>query len=587
MMKRTIAAKKSPKRATRLPRSPRSLASWTPEGATILSTMEFLTTNAESPASDDEDGAETDSTPTDANREEAIGYLCQRLSLPRIQTLLVTYLLYHTARYPRVSCDMEDLSNMMRVHPLRMMQMNNDLAQLEDLGYIVRNYDVPSGQGWTMSREAYDAFVKNQSFDPQSIILTSNLDFLERVSQYIDEGMRYDSNGLIAENITRLMKRNSHLQLVVNLQKMSCDVDRYFMLIMMVTMGIERDKCVSPGDMERMFPPRTVRTILQHLRQGSHPFCRNGHIEAYNQDGMTQFNQWVLTQQAWVDMLGSMEEAQILVPGMEDQASQVLTRYTDIVPRQLFFSSTTQEQVNRLMHFLSEKQYANICQALKQRGMPTGFCCLFYGTPGTGKTELVQQLAIATQRDLFQVDLSPLRDKYVGESEKQVKRIFDRYRALVHSCERAPILFFNEADGIFGNRMENTLLSVDKMENAIQNIILQEMESLEGIMICTTNLTTCLDKAFDRRFLFKLEFDKPTNEARKCIWQSMLEGLNDEQATYLANHFDFSGGQIQNISRKQVINAIFSGKEDIDYEQIKIDCQNETLSRNNVRRIGF
>ena len=584
MMKRTIAAKKSPKRATR---SPRSLASWTAEGATILSTMEFLTTNAESPASDDEDGAETDSTPTAANREEAIEYLCQRLSLPRIQTLLVTYLLYHTARYPRVSCDMEDLSNMMRVHPLRMMQMNNDLAQLEDLGYIVRNYDVPSGQGWTMSREAYDAFVKNQSFDPQSIILTSNLDFLERVSQYIDEGMRYDSNGLIAENITRLMKRNSHLQLVVNLQKMSCDVDKYFMLVMMVTMGIERDKCVSPNDMERMFPPRTVRTILQHLRQGSHPFCRNGHIEAYNQDGMTQFNLWVLTQQAWVDMLGSMEEAQILVPGMEDQASQVLTRYTDIVPRQLFFSSTTQEQVNRLMHFLSEKQYANICQALKQRGMPTGFCCLFYGTPGTGKTELVQQLAIATQRDLFQVDLSTLRDKYVGESEKQVKRIFDRYRALVRSCERAPILFFNEADGIFGNRMENTLRSVDKMENAIQNIILQEMESLEGIMICTTNLTTCLDKAFDRRFLFKLEFDKPTNEARKCIWQSMLEGLNDEQATYLANHFDFSGGQIQNISRKQVINAIFSGKEDIDYEQIKIDCQNETLSRNNGRRIGF
>ena len=581
MKKRISTAKKS------LRQPSRQLAPWSPEGATILSTMEFLTSNAESPASDDEDGAETDSTPTAANREEAIEYLCQRLSLPRIQTLLVTYLLYHTARYPRVSCDMEDLSNMMRVHPLRMMQMNNDLAQLEDLGYIVRNYDVPSGQGWTMSREAYDAFMKNQSFDPQSIILTSNLDFLERVSQYVDEGMRYDSNGLIAENITRLMKRNSHLPLVVNLQKMSCDVDKYFMLVMMVTMGIERDKCVSPNDMERLFPPRTVRTILQHLRQGSHPFCKNGHIEAYNQDGMTQFNLWVLTQQAWVDMLGSMEEAQILIPSMEDQASQVLTCYTDIVPRQLFFSSTTQEQVDRLMHFLSEKQYANICQALKQRGMPTGFCCLFYGTPGTGKTELVQQLAIATQRDLLQVDLSTLRDKFVGESEKQVKRIFDRYRALVHSCERAPILFFNEADGIFGNRMENTQRSVDKMENAIQNIILQEMESLEGIMICTTNLTTCLDKAFDRRFLFKLQFDKPTNEARKCIWQSMLEGLNDEQATYLANHFDFSGGQIQNISRKQVINAIFSGKDDIDYEQIKIDCQNETITRNNGRRIGF
>jgi SpoVK/Ycf46/Vps4 family AAA+-type ATPase len=185
------------------------------------------------------------------------------------------------------------------------------------------------------------------------------------------------------------------------------------------------------------------------------------------------------------------------------------------------------------------------------------------------------------------VDLSTLRDKFVGESEKQIKEVFDTYRSLVKTQEHAPILFFNEADAIFGNRMENTQRSVDKMENAIQNIILQEMESLNGIMICTTNLTTCLDKAFDRRFLFKLEFEKPTNEARKQIWQSMLEGLNDEQATYLANHFDFSGGQIQNISRKQVINAIFSGTDDIDYEQVKLDCQNETISRNNGRKIGF
>ena len=219
--------------------------------------------------------------------------------------------------------------------------------------------------------------------------------------------------------------------------------------------------------------------------------------------------------------------------------------------------------------------------------MPTGFCCLFYGTPGTGKTELAQQLAIATKRDLMQVELATLRDKFVGESEKQIKEIFDKYRALVRSQERAPILFFNEADAIFGNRMENTQRSVDKMENAIQNIILQEMEQLEGIMICTTNLTTCLDKAFDRRFLFKLEIEKPTNEVRKLIWQSMLTGLNDEQATELANRFDFSGGQIQNISRKQVINAIFSGNDNLDYEQIKIDCQNESISRNNGRKIGF
>ena len=125
--------------------------------------------------------------------------------------------------------------------------------------------------------------------------------------------------------------------------------------------------------------------------------------------------------------------------------------------------------------------YWHICNLLhiavaENRTRLVWICCLFYGAPGTGKTELVQQLAIATQRDLFQVNIATLRDKYVGESEKQLKRIFDKYRSLVRTQEHAPILFFNEADAIFGNRMENTQRSVDKMENALQNIILQEME---------------------------------------------------------------------------------------------------------------
>jgi SpoVK/Ycf46/Vps4 family AAA+-type ATPase len=253
----------------------------------------------------------------------------------------------------------------------------------------------------------------------------------------------------------------------------------------------------------------------------------------------------------------------------------------------LFFSGKTKEQIDRLSSLLQEEKFSSVRSALASRGMPTGFCCLFYGSPGTGKTELVQQLAIATERDLMQVDMSTLRDKYVGESEKRIKHIFSTYRGLVQKQKKAPILFFNEADAIFGNRMENTQHSVDKMENAIQNIILQEMEQFDGIMICTTNLTTSIDKAFDRRFLYKIEFERPTNEARKQIWKSLLSSLNDEQASELANKYDFSGGQIQNITRKQIVHSIFSGSEDLDYEQVKLDCQNEQISRQNGRKIGF
>ena len=125
------------------------------------------------------------------------------------------------------------------------------------------------------------------------------------------------------------------------------------------------------------------------------------------------------------------------------------------------------------------------------------------------------------------------------------------------------------------------------MENALQNILLEQMEKLQGIMICTTNLTSALDKAFERQFLLKLQLPKPNNEARKQIWATMLPGLSETQTTVLANQFDFSGGQIQNVTRKQIINSIFTGTEDMDFNRILDDRKAETMDRSNGRTIGF
>jgi hypothetical protein len=425
-------------------------------------------------------------------------------------------------------------------------------------------------------------------FNPLFFKLTNNYDFLSKANRFIKDGRRYDEDGAIVKNINRLMAQNQQLSVVQNLQNIKGEAEMWFMLQMMTTLAIEVDSYVSSSDLSQMLSDRAVRVILKQIRDGKHPFAQDGYIELRNQAGQVQQGEWVLSNEGWLAMLGSQEEVDSIVPKEdEDENINMLTSYKQLAQRPLYFSGKTEEQVQTLTKLLNEEQLAKVRQALKAHKMPLGFCCLFYGTPGTGKTELVQQLAIATQRDLFQVNIATLRDKYVGESEKQLKRIFDKYRSLVKTQERAPILFFNEADAIFGNRMENTQRSVDKMENALQNIILQEMEVLDGIMICTTNLTSCLDKAFDRRFIYKVEFDKPTHQARKLIWQSMLSSLNDEQATELANRFDFSGGQIQNISRKQVINAIFSGKEELDYDQIKLDCQSESISRNSRGKVGF
>lgn len=128
---------------------------------------------------------------------------------------------------------------------------------------------------------------------------------------------------------------------------------------------------------------------------------------------------------------------------------------------------------------------------------------------------------------------------------------------------------------------------MDKMENSIQNIILQEMEALDGIMIATTNLTTNLDKAFERRFLYKIQFNRPTVEARAAIWQAMMPSLTENDARTLASQFDLSGGEIENIIRKYTVEVILSGQDFIDLSAIIELCRNERISNSTRVKIGF
>ena len=125
------------------------------------------------------------------------------------------------------------------------------------------------------------------------------------------------------------------------------------------------------------------------------------------------------------------------------------------------------------------------------------------------------------------------------------------------------------------------------MENALQNIILQEMENLEGILIATTNLTQNLDSAFERRFLYKVQFERPSIKAKQAIWQSMIPDIDEATAKTLASEYDFSGGQIENIARKQTVEQVLSGIEP-SLESLRKICNAEFLhTRSNTRRLGY
>jgi len=263
-----------------------------------------------------------------------------------------------------------------------------------------------------------------------------------------------------------------------------------------------------------------------------------------------------------------------------------LKTYVEIQEKPLFFNPDEQKQVRHLTNLLSPKKFSSIQHRLQAQKMRKGFACLFYGGPGTGKTETVLQIARQTGRDIMQVDIASLRSRLVGESLKNIRNVFTTYRELCDISDVTPILFFNEADGIFNKRTTRIQQYCDKEENAMQNVILQEMEDLDGILIATTNLTSNLDKAFERRFLYKIEFSKPVTEVKAKIWSSMLKRLSKKDALHLASHFDFSGGQIENIARKRTVDYILSGKF-ASLDEIENYCRAELLGGKERKSIGF
>ena len=271
----------------------------------------------------------------------------------------------------------------------------------------------------------------------------------------------------------------------------------------------------------------------------------------------------------------------------ESEPVSGLIKSDSLTEKELYYDSPVKGSLATLCNLLSEDRYTQVRAALDEKGMRTGFTCLFYGSPGTGKTESVYQLARKTGRDIIMADVSKLKSMWVGESEKNLRRLFSDYRRMVEGKSLTPILLFNEADAIFGIRKSGADGAVDKMENSLQNIILQEMEDLKGILIATTNLTENLDKAFERRFLYKVHFEKPSVQVKASIWSSMLPELTEDEVAKLSVGFDFSGGQIENIVRKKTVQSILTGKEP-SFDDIQQYCTEEEINtRPTIKKIGF
>jgi hypothetical protein len=191
-----------------------------------------------------------------------------------------------------------------------------------------------------------------------------------------------------------------------------------------------------------------------------------------------------------------------------------------------------------------------------RRRYPYGRCVsvLMSGPPGTGKTMTAQVLAARLGLELYQVDLSQIVDKYIGETEKRLKQVFDQ-------AEKSNmVLFFDEADALLGKRSE-VKDSKDKYANTEVAYLLQRMESYQGIVLMATNQAGNMDTAFVRRFRYHLVFSLPGEDLRQRIWADALAGIPAEgiQTDYLARQFQLSGAQIKNIALNAAYQAAADG----------------------------
>lgn len=474
----------------------------------------------------------------------------------------------------------EGVSKYLGMQTLKYLQHNAEIEDLDERGIIYVDF-ADDGHKYLLNEDIVAAILRNEavefgckSFDPVTFV--SDMSSIARdhfmppnvkIKRCVQEEKK-NRNQNFVKKVKAILDNNQDRLCFYDI---CCDYVEGFETNLRTTF-------------HNVYGPRAFLNISSILN-GDHPFRQKGVVE-FCKKGNVSDSTITLTGKAKEMLLG--ENASLYEPKL-DQRSVITPE--SIVAKQLFYSEENQTQIDMLCRAMQQENLLSIQDGLQNRGLPIGICVLLYGAPGTGKTESVYQLAKATDREIVHVDISKTKSCWFGESEKLIEKIFFNYKARCQKHKSAgknvPILLFNEADAVLQRRTALRGNSTEKTENAIQNIILENMEKFEGILIATTNLALNLDAAFERRFLFKIKFDNPSVQAKTAIWRSKLDWLKENQAAELAEKYEFSGGEIDNVVRKAAMEEILTGNQ-LSMDELEKLCDAEKINSAPVeRRIGF
>lgn len=518
-----------------------------------------------------------------------IKYICDTLGITPLQAALFATIL---EKSDDDIATISDMISTLQVSKIRFLGFKKEIDELANKRLVVIRKRRNGAVAYRVSQCVVRAVENNSSIEPERLEGLSTRSIFNRFHNIFAE----ISNGVSScdigiQEIIDILNSNGDNSFVKATKRLGINTisDTYEMLLMfyMLHRNVSfNDNGFSIDEFMRILDDHMGlnEMLYDSFRQGNSSLQEKGLIEFTCVDGLEDREGFCIPEAIRRELLGEISpnntKEKVTLPKDE------LIPHTEIRTKKLYYNDEEREQVKKLTELLKEDSFRKVQERLEEKGLRRGFCCLFYGPAGTGKTETVMQIAKETGRDIFIVDMSRLRSKWVGDSEKNIKQVFTTYKSLVASCDTAPILLFNEADAIFGKRIKEES-ATDKMSNAIQNIILQEMETLDGILIATTNLTENFDAAFERRFLYKILFKVPSTGVKAKIWKSMVDDISEEEAYTLASNYGFTGGQIENITRKLDVDYILSGSFP-DIDKIVSLCESEKIQNESKRgRIGF
>ena len=537
---------------------------------TILQLMEVL-----SEKSDDSKLEEEFWTEAGASAAE----LGKRLAITPTQAVLLSICL---RRGPR-NVDFDDIARHLDISNIRALNYSDDINALVRAKYL-KYHDAKDEDSFDIPISVIRALKSNivpEQPCRTGLSVGELFNFMGGLYKDLDNGAILPDD--LYQELKDLFALNKDLGFVRGLEALEVTPFYDWMVLVLLCHLLvnEDDDSITYSQIEGIYRHKSAffRDKMS-FKEGNHSLMQLGLVEHECNDGQANTLRIHLSSKAKSALLADFHLKKA-------DAIGGLIKPETLAQKTLFYTSRNAPQVDELHNFLMPDRYTEIRNRMKDGGFRSGFACLFYGAPGTGKTETVYQLARQTGRSIMTVNVPDIKSKWVGESEKNIKEVFDRYRMAVERSELVPILLFNEADGIIGIRREGATSAVDKMENSIQNIILQEMESLDGILIATTNLTQNLDPAFERRFLYKICFEKPDASVREKIWHTMLPSLSPAECSALASAYDLSGGQMENVARKFSINSILYGSEKSPMDILHAYCNAERLDGHTTRRIGF